>query len=226
MHCFYAPQLTSLGAHSLSEDEWRHMKALRVKPGENIVVVDGLGSYQCFQFHLNGKQPFIEPLSTIIKEHQPSGVHLYIPMTQQSDRIEWMLEKSTEMGLRGLNIITSKHSEKSKFSIERLERIAIAAMKQSQRKWLPYVKVYPTWDSVMEVLKGESVFIAHCEEGDKMIWNPSVESSPHVLIGPEGDFHVSEIQDVLRLGGVPISLGAARLRTETAGLLVVSKYYL
>lgn len=226
MHCFYAPQLTSLGAHSLLDDEWRHIKALRVKPGESIVLTDGQGSSQIFQFHLNGKQPFIEPISQLTYDHQPHGVHLYIPMTQQSDRIEWMLEKATEMGMRGLNVITTKYAEKSKFSIDRLERIAISAMKQSQRKWLPYIKVHPTWDATLEVLNGKLIFIAHCEKGDKMIWNPSLESSPHVLIGPEGDFHLSEIQDILNLGGVPISLGEARLRTETAGLLVVSKYYL
>jgi len=226
MHCFYAPQLTSLGAHSLSEDEWRHIKALRVKSGEIIVLTDGQGSYQQFQFHLSGKVPSIEPISELKHEIKPSGVHLYIPMTQQSDRIEWMLEKGTEMGLCGLNIITTKYAEKSKFSIERLERIAISAMKQSQRKWLPYVKVYSRWDSTLEDLKGKQIFIAHCEDGDKVMWSPSIESNPHVLIGPEGDFHQSEIEDILNLSGVPISLGSARLRTETAGLLVVSKYYL
>jgi 16S rRNA (uracil1498-N3)-methyltransferase len=226
MHCFYAPQLIAMGANSLSDEEWRHIKALRIKPGETICLLDGLGSSQLFEFHLNEKQPSIVSLSDVTFDQKESGVHLYIPMTQQTDRIEWMLEKATEMGLASLNIIVTQYSEKVKYSIERLQRIALSAMKQSQRSWLPEIHAFQSWPEMIQALNGKSIFIAHCEEGNKALWGDRKVSDPHVLIGPEGDFHATEIQDIKDLGGVEISLGDARLRTETAGLLVVSKYYL
>jgi 16S rRNA (uracil1498-N3)-methyltransferase len=226
MHCFYAPQLIALGANSLSDEEWRHIKALRIKPGETICLLDGLGSSQLFEFHLNDKQPSIVSLSDLTFNEKESGVHLYIPMTQQSDRIEWMLEKATEMGIASLNIIVTQYSEKAKYSIDRLQRIASSAMKQSQRSWLPEINTFQSWPELLHALKGKSIFIAHCEQGNKILWGDRRVKDPHVLIGPEGDFHLSEIQDIIDVGGVEISLGEARLRTETAGLLVVSKYYL
>ncbi len=99
-------------------------------------------------------------------------------------------------------------------------------MNQSQRSWLPYINNFKRLPELLEALKGKSIFIAHCEQGNKVLWGDRKVSNPHVLIGPEGDFHLSEIQDIIEMGGVEISLGEARLRTETAGLLVVSKYYL
>lgn len=226
MHCFYAPQLIALGANSLSDEEWRHIKALRIKPGETIRLSDGLGSSQLFEFHLNDKQPSIVSLSDVNFVQKKSGVHLYIPMTQQTDRIEWMLEKATEMGIISLSIIITKHSEKVKYAMDRLQRIAVSAMKQSQRSWLPEINTYQSWPELLHALKGKSIFIAHCEQGNKVLWGDRMIHDPYVLIGPEGDFHPAEIQDIIDMGGVEISLGEARLRTETAGLLVVSKYYL
>ena len=226
MHCFYAPQLLSLGSDALSEDEWRHIKALRIKSGECICLVDGSGHAQEYIFQLQDKKPFLEVLTAVTFHEKERGVQLYIPMTQQADRIEWMLEKCVEMGLLGLNLITTQHSEKVKYSIDRLNRIAVSAMKQSQRKWLPKIKIVEIWDEVLNDLKGKEVFIAHCETSQKKNWLDCEAMVPHVLIGPEGDFSEKEIHDILSLGGVPISLGNARLRTETAGLLVVSKYCL
>ncbi|MEN9334292.1 MAG: hypothetical protein RLY35_1472 [Bacteroidota bacterium] len=225
MHCFYAPQLIALGAEALSEEEWRHMKALRIKSGETICLLDGAGNAQQWVFHLQDKRPSIAPLDEIKFYERENGVHLYIPMTQQVDRIEWMLEKATEMGLVSLNLITTQYTERVKYSMDRLTRIAISAMKQSQRKWLPELASFENWNDLLKSLAGRSVFIAHCEPSDKTPWSECHGINPHVLIGPEGDFSTKEISDVVQLGGVPISLGNARLRTETAGLVVVSKCY-
>jgi len=225
MHCFYAPQLVTIGPDALSDDEWRHIKALRIKSGETICLIDGKGNAQKCIFHLQDKKPILEASTSVSFHERESGVHLYIPMTQQTDRIEWMLEKCVEMGLHSLRLMTTQHSEKVKYSMDRLNRIAISAMKQSQRKWLPSVDMIDSWDEVLQSLKGEEVFIAHCEQSEKMPVSSIQVSHPHVLIGPEGDFSRKEISEVVDLGGVPIDLGVARLRTETAGLLVVSKYY-
>jgi 16S rRNA (uracil1498-N3)-methyltransferase len=225
MHCFYAPQLVGMGPDALSDDEWRHIKALRIKSGETICLIDGKGNAQHCVFHLQDKKPVLEVSTSISFHERESGVHLYIPMTQQTDRIEWMLEKCVEMGLHSLNLMTTQHSEKVKYSMERLIRIAVSAMKQSQRKWLPSIDMIDSWNEVLHRLKGRPVFIAHCEQSEKMPWTSIQVDHPHVLIGPEGDFSRKEIGDVEDLGGIPIALGNARLRTETAGLLVVSKYY-
>lgn len=225
MHYFFAQSLSSNGHFQLSEEEWKHIKALRIRDGERLVLVDGQGGKMIAVFHLENKTPSISMESWHQESANNIGVHLYIPMTQHADRIEWMLEKCTEMGLGTLTMITTEYAEPGKYSLERLQRVALAAMKQSQRSFLPKIQVVDSWEALLQALPNENLFIAHCYAQDKQPWREVMTEEAHVLIGPEGDFSEREVKDILDKGATAISLGDARLRAETAGMLVVAQYY-
>ena len=226
MHYFFANSLDASGHFQLSDDEWKHIKALRIRDGETLMLVDGKGGMMQGIFHLENKTPSISMTECSQAAPYDRGVHLYIPMTQHADRIEWMLEKCTEMGLLSLNIITTEYSESGKYSLDRLQRVALAAMKQSQRAFLPQVKVWENWTELTDHLKNQSVFVAHCYNMPKVHWGSVTSQVAHVLIGPEGDFSLREVEELLAMGASAISLGQARLRAETAGMLVVAQNYM
>jgi 16S rRNA (uracil1498-N3)-methyltransferase len=225
MHYFFAQSLSPNGHFQLSEDEWKHIKALRIRDGESLMLVDGQGGMMQGEFHLEGRTPSISMVSFEQREHADAGLHLYIPMTQHVDRIEWMLEKCTEMGLASLHIINTAYAEPGKYSVDRLHRVALAAMKQSQRAFLPKVVVEDQWTELLQTLTNKNVFVAHCYSSEKKNWKEVISDTSHVFIGPEGDFSEDEVNELVQIGAVPISLGDARLRAETAGMLVVAQYY-
>jgi 16S rRNA (uracil1498-N3)-methyltransferase len=225
MHYFFAQSLSPNGHFQLSEDEWKHIKALRIRDGESLMLVDGQGGMMQGEFHLEGKTPSISMVSFEQREHADAGLHLYIPMTQHADRIEWMLEKCTEMGLASLHIINTAYAEPGKYSLDRLHRVALAAMKQSQRAFLPKIVVEDQWTELLQTLTNKNVFVAHCYSSEKKNWKEVIADTAHVFIGPEGDFSETEVQQLVEIGAMPISLGEARLRAETAGMLVVAQYY-
>ena len=225
MHYFFASTLTAAGHFQLSDEEWKHIKALRIRDGERLVLVDGKGGRMQGVFHLENKTPSIVMESYEQALAETGGVHLYIPMTQHADRIEWMLEKCTEMGLLSFNIITTEYAEPGKYSLDRLQRVAIAAMKQSQRSFLPSISVIDNWSKLMSSLPSQDVFVAHCYPQEKRNWKDVIAEESHVLIGPEGDFSEKEVSELIQRGAIPIALGNARLRAETAGMLVVAQYY-
>jgi 16S rRNA (uracil1498-N3)-methyltransferase len=124
-----------------------------------------------------------------------------------------------------LHIINTAYAEPGKYSVDRLHRVALAAMKQSQRAFLPKIVVEDQWTELLQTLTNENVFVAHCYSSEKKNWNEVIADTAHVFIGPEGDFSEDEVNELVQIGGVPISLGDARLRAETAGMLVVAQYY-
>ncbi|MEN9394501.1 MAG: hypothetical protein RL362_722, partial [Bacteroidota bacterium] len=112
-----------------------------------------------------------------------------------------------------------------KYNVDRLQRVALAAMKQSQRAFLPKIVVEDQWTELLQKLTNKNVFVAHCYSSQKKNWKEVIADTAHVFIGPEGDFSETEVQQLVEIGAMPISLGEARLRAETAGMLVVAQYY-
>lgn len=209
----------------LNEDETRHLKVLRKQKGDELQVVDGKGNaYTCRILTLGKDKSELEILSVI---HHPKNsnrsIHLFIAPTKNSERIEWMLEKAVEVGLEAITFIETEHSEKNRIRPDRLERIAVSAMKQSGQFYLP--AIHPLTELKHLQLDGW-VLLAHCREGEKysikeVLNTRSKDETVNVLIGPEGDFSESEVNSLITAGAVPIHLGNTRLRTETAGLYSV-----
>jgi 16S rRNA (uracil1498-N3)-methyltransferase len=147
------------------------------------------------------------------------------------DRIEWLLEKATEIGIDEVSFLNCKFSERRILKSVRLDKIVIAAMKQSRKAWKPVVNELVTFKRFIEEPVGGRKFIAHCYDEiprtylfDELRAKPAMSDADEtvtVLIGPEGDFSLEEVQMALDAGYVSVHLGESRLRTETAGLAAV-----
>ncbi|MDZ7897923.1 MAG: 16S rRNA (uracil(1498)-N(3))-methyltransferase [Arcicella sp.] len=209
----------------LNEEESRHaVKVLRLSAGDLLYVVDGLGGfYTCKIKNNQGKKCEL----SIVEEKQSFGIrdfyiHLIIAPTKNMDRIEWMLEKCVEIGIDEISFIQTRYSERKEIKTQRLEKVAVGAMKQSLKAYLPKINEMISWKEFLKKDYSDSQkMIAHLEEGDRKLIQHSAKPKGKyaILIGPEGDFSIEEIRQALEKGYQPVTLGNSRLRTETAGLV-------
>lgn len=219
---FYTPNI--LENYELPHDEAVHcIKVLRKKEGDEILLTDGKGYfYDAKIIQANYKHCKIEIIESI---QQPKGwdfnLEIAFAPTKNIDRIEWFVEKATEIGIDSFFPIICEHSERKEIKIDRLNKIAISAMKQSEKATLPHIsEVYKFEDIINKKFEGRK-FIAHCQSQQKELLKESYKANEDVLIliGPEGDFSEKEIKKAMSHNFEPISLGKSRLRTETAALV-------
>ena len=221
MHWFYTPDLKD-GIGQLSKEESTHAtRVLRLKVGDQIRLTNGQGGLFLGEISkLKASGCEVRVLEQEDSEIPPVQLHIGIAPTKNISRLEWFLEKATEIGIQGILPFLSEHSERKVIKPERLNKILLSAMKQSQRTWLP--ELGPL-QSIKEVIQSEfegEKFIAHCHENDLALLQHSYTPGKNalILIGPEGDFSKEEVDLAIENGFQPISLGTFRLRTETAAL--------
>ena len=226
----------------LPQDEAVHaLRVLRLKEGDEIFLMDGEGAFfRAVVAMTNSKHCFYKILETLPPDKTSRGrIHLAIAPTKNIDRIEWLAEKATEVGFDEISFLDCHFSERRQLREDRIEKIVVAAMKQSRKAWLPKVNALVPFRKFIEMPHSGRKFIAHCyEEIERkdffeilLEWKRSSfvsaplempsESDCTILIGPEGDFSVEEVRVALQEGYESVSLGASRLRTETAGLTSV-----
>jgi len=224
MQLFYNPDIKSTDTFfQFDKEESKHIvKVLRKKGGDIIFITNGKGKLFHSEITLESEKK-CEVKIVKIDTYDAKQFHLHIAIapTKMNDRLEWFLEKATEIGIDEITPIICDHSERKIFKIERAEKIIQAAMKQSNQFYLPKINE-PI--SLVDFLKNESnslKFIAHCEENKKDLFKDSLKPNQNVLIliGPEGDFSSKEIALALKNNFIPVSLGNTRLRTETAGVV-------
>jgi 16S rRNA (uracil1498-N3)-methyltransferase len=150
------------------------------------------------------------------KHPKENQIHIAIAPTKNMERLEWFVEKATEIGITEISLIKCQNSERREVKIERLEKILISAVKQSGRYFMPQLNPLVKWTDFLQ--NNPNGLIAHCREGEKMKIDTSFQNKV-IVIGPEGDFTLEEIELALTTGYVPITLGQNRLRTETAALV-------
>ncbi len=224
MIIFYCENIQS--CPELSEEDSGHaVRVLRHVEGDQITVVDGQGSfYRCAITAAHPKHCGLQILSVEGEKHWPYGVELAVAPTKNLDRMEWWLEKATEMGLDRFIPLKCRFSERKELKTERMRKIAVSAMKQSLKATLPVIEEMTDIKSFLkEPFEGQK-FIAHCmdDQPRKLLSHEVIPGmAVRVLIGPEGDFSPEEVQLALENGYVPVSLGDQRLRTETAALASV-----
>ena len=224
---FYAPQLRE--EQQLPEAEALHaIRALRTSVGDELLVTDGQGTlYETVVTAVDRRHCLL----SITREeawHKYWTAHWSIAVapTKNIDRIEWMIEKMVEVGVDEIILLRTKHSERKHVHTERLERIVQSAMKQSQKALLPTLRTDVSITELFAEARQPVRLIAHCREGigpNRVTIDRAFVPGEDVLIaiGPEGDFTTEEIEEALRTGFVPITLGESRLRTETAGLIAL-----
>ncbi len=224
MQLFYSTQNDEKLAQ-LPEEEARHcIQVLRHQVGDFIQWVDGKGTlFKGTIIETSKKKCVLEITEKQFPFHpNPVAVHIAIAPTKNSSRFEWFLEKATEIGISEITPLYCEHSERKHIRESRLNKVLLAAMKQSLKAYLPTLHPLTRFQDFIEAQKGHpSTFIAHCQSSDlpalKSVYRKGADAT--VLIGPEGDFSNSEIEKALEHGFTAISLGKNRLRTETAGLV-------
>lgn len=222
MTIFYSPSI--LETSVLSEEESLHCaKVLRMNAGEEAFVVDGKGGM--FRVKIIAPHPKHTAVEIIgretVKTGRTASVHIAIAPTKNMDRLEWFAEKATEIGIDEITPLFCRFSERKNVNPERLEKILISAMKQSQKAHLPKLNPACQAQQLMKNAVEQQKFIAHCYEGDKQLLQHLYHKSASalVMIGPEGDFSQEEVTLALENNFRPVSLGESRLRTETAGVV-------
>lgn len=223
MHLFYTPDIQHQ-IHILSEEESKHCtRVLRLQEGNNLFLTDGKGSFcEAVIKNANPKACVIE----IIKRNQEYGkrkfsLSIAIAPTKNIERFEWFLEKATEIGIDEIIPLLCRYSERKEIKPERLEKVIVSAMKQSQKAYKPELSPIQNFKQFIIKPFPGSKFIAHCIDEDKKLLKNLIDPGTNVLvlIGPEGDFSAEEVDMALAEGFIPISLGESRLRTETAGVV-------
>lgn len=218
---FYQPLIPE-GIFNLDPEESRHcVKVLRKNAGDSIYVTDGLGSF--YDARITRADPR-ECVFAIEKKTEEAPrqffIHIAISPTKNTERLEWFVEKAVELGVDQITPLVCRHTERSFIKKERLEKVAISALKQSLKARLPKIDELASFTDLISSVKETEKYIAFVDA-----------SNPHhlkdlaprdhryvVLIGPEGDFSKEELELAFGLGFKKVSLGTSRLRTETAGL--------
>lgn len=222
MHVFYTPDI--LINNELPDEEAGHcLRVLRLTTGDKITLTDGKGSFYEAEIaaHTN-KRCTVNILSSSLQEPLWTGhLHIALAPTKNMDRMEWLAEKITEIGVDEISFLNCRFSERKVIKLERIQKIVVSAIKQSLKARLPILNEMTNFADFVNRDFGGQKFIAHCYEQDKKILKDELNagSDAVVLIGPEGDFSEEEVDMAMKQGFVPISLGPSRLRTETAALV-------
>ena len=224
MQLFYTPDINaSHPQYFLSEEESKHaIRVLRLEAGNEVQLIDGRGGLYTALIHDAHPKRTILKITSVSTEFEKRNhyLHLAVAPTKNIERLEWFLEKATEIGIDEVSLIITQRSERKEAKTERLNKIITAAIKQSLKAYHPILNEPLTLNQLFDKPFEGQKFIAHCEPGEK--FNLKDEITPQgrylILIGPEGDFAPAEIDKALHNGFKPISLGTSRLRTETAAL--------
>lgn len=224
MTLFYVPDIQSA---VLPEEESLHaVKVLRLQSGDEIAVVDGIGGYHEARITFaHPKKCGFEIISSVQEFNKRNYyLHLAIAPTKNMERLEWFLEKVTEIGVDEITPILCQNSERKILKPGRLEKIIVSASKQSVKAYFPQLNPLTDVRELIQNAHEENKFMAHCREGEKQMLHTEsfVSGKILLLIGPEGDFSKDEIILAQRNDFKAITLGGSRLRTETAGVYACS----
>ena len=230
-HFFYAPQAKE--NPFLPEEELIHaVRVLRLAKGDKIHLMNGMGSFFDAIIVDSSKKFCKFELVNEIKHQRTTQkwIHLALAPTKNIDRTEWFVEKAVEIGVDEISFLNTEFSERKKVNTDRMEKISIAAMKQSRKPFKTIINPLTDFNNFINSVKEEKKFICHCYGSDNQIVlkekallreSLSTDDKALVLIGPEGDFSIKEVVIAEKHGFIPVSLGDSRLRTETAALVAV-----
>ena len=224
MQLFYTPDIDPSNLqYFLNEEESKHCtRVLRLENGAEVQLIDGKGGlYGATIKEAHPKKTVLQINSVATAFNKRNHyLHIAVAPTKNIERMEWFLEKATEIGIDEITPIICQHSERKEVKVERLNKIITSAIKQSIKAYHPLLNEPVSYNQFLTRPFDGQKFIAHCEKGDKTTLQAELikQEKYLVLIGPEGDFTPQEIDDALQNGFKAITLGDSRLRTETAAL--------
>lgn len=222
---FYVPDAAS--TNELPAEEAAHAsRVLRLESGDEVFLIDGAGCFFKAQLTLVTKGRCLYDIVERLPQEKTWNGRIAVAMapTKVIDRVEWTLEKATEIGIDEFSLLNCAFSERRNVKLERLDKIVVAAVKQSRKAWKPLLNDLQPFESFVNRPRKGAKYIAHCyAEIDKKdlygeLLQLNGDEEVTILIGPEGDFSIDEVRLATSKGYVPVSLGQSRLRTETAAL--------
>ncbi len=208
----------------IPDEEAHHLtRVLRLNGGAPVEALDGAGhTYFGTLTEVTKRGAALLVARQTLTSAPAPALHLLVAPTKNLDRLEWLLEKATELGLARLTPILTQRAERRELKLDRLRKIAIAALKQSGGAWLPALdELTPLATALADASTAEAKFVAHltADPAERQpLTVPPGTASVAVLIGPEGDFTEAEVAQARAGGFAPVTLGATVLRTETAAL--------
>lgn len=227
---FFAPDIeTTL---TLPESDSQHcVRVLRMAAGADIEVIDGRGHrFMCRIVEAHPKRTRVEIVS---RADAPlswtQNITVAVAPTKHMDRMEWMVEKLTEIGVNRIIPVLCARSERREIKTERLQKIAVSAMKQSLKSVLPDIAPLTPLATVLTAFPDTQRFVGYCSETTPRVLLSRAYSAHHdvaVLIGPEGDFSPGEISLAFREGWTAVTMGCNRLRTETAAIVAADTFHI
>lgn len=226
MQLFYHPDAQHKNQElAFDKEESRHIvKVLRKHSGDILHITNGLGSIFESEIGIaNHNKCVVKLLEEHPQQPLPYQLHLAVAPTKLNDRFEWFLEKATEIGITEITPVFCDHSERTTIKPDRYEKILQSAIKQALKAFLPKLNKAVSFSEFMglHVQNNTNKYIAHCAQGEKKSLKDVLKPKQNVLIliGPEGDFALREIEKALEHNYIPVSLGKSRLRTETAAIV-------
>lgn len=223
---YFFQENLSQDSFALSSEESKHTtKSMRLKEGDFIWMTDGKGMLaKAALTHAFKDNCEVEITERTFQDHtQEKKLHLAVAPTKNPNRMEWLVEKAVEIGISQISFIICDRSERKHIDLNRLQRIAIAALKQSQGTWLPKLTTIPFSPFINESSTSNAdKCIAYCDDKESAIEISNIKPQKDAifLIGPEGDFTPQEVLAAKEFGFQQITLGKKILRTETAGIFV------
>ena len=225
---FYAPNATT--EHELPTDEAMHaLRVLRLQSGDEMMLLDGVGNFYRAEVTLAHTRHCLYDIKEVMPQ-QPQWlghIHLAIAPTKMMERMEWLVEKAVEVGVDEISFLNCQFSERRIVKLPRLDKIVIAATKQSHKAWKTVLKDITPFKDFIDQPREGGKYIAHCYEEIPRtslfdhLRQTNAPQDATVLIGPEGDFSIDEVRYAVAHGYQSVHLGPSRLRTETAGLSAV-----
>lgn len=207
----------------MSPDESKHaVKVLRLQNGDSIELIDGEGGLYHATITDNHPKRCAFRVDCVNQEPERTAkIHIAIAPTKNLDRIEWFVEKAVEIGVDEISFLLCSNSERKVLKLDRIEKKAISAMKQSLKARKPKLNDLIPYPDFISNLKGPQKFIAYVDFENPRQLQDEIQAgqSVCVLIGPEGDFSNEELTAAEKYGFKKVGLGKSRLRTETAGIV-------
>jgi 16S rRNA (uracil1498-N3)-methyltransferase len=207
---------------TLPEAEAHHcINVMRHNTGDQVFITDGKGTLYEGSIQIQGKKKVqVADVQVLRKQEQKRKIHVGIVPVKSTDRLEFMIEKLTELGVAEISFIASRRCERERVNTDKLEMRAIAAVKQSHNLYVPKINPMIALNHYLRATTSDQLYVA-AMTGD----NPQAlskqklsDGSVTILIGPEGDFTDTEMEDIIQSGYQPVSLGSHILRTETAAI--------
>lgn len=213
----------------LREEEEHHIvRVLRMKEGDMVYVTNGKGALIKGQLLITGKKVKVQIIEIFPHSNRgQNGLHIAIAPTKNIDRFEFFVEKAVELGVSKITPLLCTNSERKVLNTEKIKKQIETACKQSLR--INFPELYPL-TPLKDFIQSSNtkLYLTHCyKEYEKITLNETLNREKEItlMVGPEGDFSKKEVEELYSLGSIGVSLGANRLRTETAGIFIASSYY-